>query len=69
MIIIAFLFTVLQMGETLQDFHFIPNPESRRLAYLLRHFEFVVTAAYLSTLRSNKLEFLAYEVFYLAIPK
>lgn len=43
------------------------HPESRRLAYLLRHYEFTVTTAYPSTLRSNKFTFLAYEVFSLSI--
>ncbi len=43
------------------------HPESRRLAYLLRHCKFNVITTCLSTPHSIKFAFLEYEVFYLAI--
>jgi len=43
------------------------HPESRRLAYLLRHCKFNVITTYLITPHSIKFTFLEYEVFYLAI--
>jgi len=39
------------------------HPESRRLAYLLRHRKFNVITTYLNTLHSIKFAFLEYEVF------
>ncbi len=43
------------------------HPESRRLAYLLRHCKFNVITTYLRTPHSIKFAFLEYESFYLAI--
>ncbi len=43
------------------------HPESRKLAYLLRHCKLNVITTYLSTPHSIKFAFLEYEVFSLAI--